>query len=211
MINNQSKGEEIANAITHGLGAIFSIGGTAILIVLAVLTKDIVTIAAMSVYGASLILLYTMSTLYHTFTKIEVKRVFQIFDHCSIFLLILGTYTPFCLITLEGSVGWTLFLANAFFAILGIILNVISIKKYQKFSLVLYLLMGWSVIFAIKPVYTAISSEGLWLLALGGISYTVGVIFFVAKKPKYMHSVWHLFVLTGSILHYFSILFYVLP
>lgn len=207
--NNQSIGEEIANAITHGVGAIFSIAGTVVLIVFAAFSGDISAIVGVSIYGASLILLYTMSTLYHSFTNLNVKKVFQVLDHCSIFILILGTYAPFCFITLDGVLGILLFCFNAFFALLGIILNVISIKKFHTFSLALYLIMGWSIVVALKPIYQACSFTGLVLLALGGISYTVGVIFYRAQKPRYMHSIWHLFVLAGSVLHYLCILFYI--
>lgn len=208
--NNQSIGEEIANGITHGVGALASITGTVFLLYFSVISKDPWAIVGAAIYGASLILLYTMSTLYHSFTNQKVKAVFQIFDHCSIFFLILGTYAPFCLITLRGTAGWVLFGSNAFFAILGLILNIISIKRFHTFSLALYLLMGWSIVFAIKPIATTISFGGILLLVLGGLSYTIGVIFYRAQRPRYMHSIWHLFVLAGSFFHYFCILFYVL-
>lgn len=208
--NNQSIGEEIANGITHGMGAIAAMVGTVFLLYFAVIYGDTWSVVGAAVYSGSLILLYTMSTLYHAFTNQKVKAVFQIFDHCSIFFLILGTYAPFCLITLRGTIGWTLFGANAFFAVLGLVLNIISIKRFHTFSLILYLLMGWSIVFAIKPIASAISFGGLLLLVLGGLSYTIGVIFYRAERPRYMHSIWHLFVLAGSIFHYFCILFYVI-
>lgn len=209
--NNQSKGEEIGNAITHGVGTIFAILGSGLVIVWAVLFSDVWGIVSASIFSFSLIILYLMSTLYHSLTNKKAKKVFQVFDHCSIFILILGTYTPFCLVPLRNSGGWVLFGINAFFTVLGIVLNSISVKKWNKISLVFYLLMGWSIVFFIKPVFELIPMNALWLLLAGGLSYTIGVIFYVAKKRKYMHMIWHFFVLAGSILHYIAILLYILP
>ncbi|MGN1059309.1 MAG: hemolysin III family protein [Clostridia bacterium] len=204
--------EEIVNSITHGLGAVLGVAGTAVAIVWAALYGDAYSVVAASIYGAMLIILYTMSTLYHAFTNETVKKVFRIFDHCSIFLLIAGTYTPFTLVTLRGPFGWTLFGIIWGFTALGIVLNAISIEKFKRFSLVCYIVMGWLIILAAGPMTKALGfMPAMLLLILGGVSYSIGVIFYVMKKVPYMHGVWHLFVLAGSILHYFAILFYVLP
>ncbi len=209
--NNQSMGEEIVNAISHGVGTLLAIAGTAVAIVYACFHGDAMSIVAASLYGAGLILLYLCSTLYHSLTNIKAKKVFQIFDHCSIFVLILCSYIPISLALMRGALGWTLFGLNAGCATLGIVLNSINVKKFQKISMVLYLLMGWSIIFVAYPTLSKIPSPGIWLLVLGGLSYTGGIVFFALKKPRYMHSVWHMFVLAGSVLHYFAFLFYALP
>lgn len=209
--NNQSMGEEIANAISHGIGALLSIAGTAIIIVYACFTSDAMGIVSASLYGASLILLYLFSTLYHSITNQKAKKVFQIFDHCSIFILILGSYIPISLAYIRGTTGWVLFGINAFFTVLGVVLNAIDLKRWHKLSLVLYVLMGWSVVFAFQPLAGRMTREALLLLVGGGLAYTIGIIFYAIKKYKYMHSIWHLFVLAGSIFHYFFILFYAIP
>lgn len=208
--NDQSNGEEIVNSISHGLGALLAIAGTCLVIIKACIVGGAVDIVSASIYGFSMIELYTMSSIYHGLTNIRAKRVMQVLDHCSVFILILGSYTPICLSLLAGKIGWTLFFVNAFFTVLGITLNAISVKKWHKASLVCYLAMGWSILFAIKPLMDAITWQGFLLLLFGGISYSVGVIFYKAKKPRYMHAIWHLFVLVGSILHYFFVYFYIL-
>ncbi len=209
--NNQSMGEEIANAISHGVGTLLAIAGTAVAIVYACLTGDAMSIVSAALYGAGLILLYLSSTLYHSLTNIKAKRVFQIFDHCSIFILILCSYIPISLSLLRGTLGWVLFGINAACTVVGIVLNSIDVKKFQKISMVIYILMGWSVIFVAYPVLSKIPLPGIILLVAGGLSYTGGIFFFRLKKPRYMHYVWHLFVLAGSIFHYFAFLFYALP
>ena len=209
--NNQCLGEEIANSISHGVGTLLAIAGTAVAIVYACFHGDAMSIVAAALYGMGLIVLYLSSTLYHSLTNIKAKKVFQVFDHCSIFLLILCSYIPVSLSLIRGALGWVLFGINAFCAVLGIVLNSISVKKFQKISMVLYILMGWSVVFVAFPVLTKIPLNGIVLLLSGGLCYTGGIIFFAMKKPRYMHSVWHLFVLAGSILQYFAFLFYALP
>lgn len=209
--NNQCLGEEIANSISHGVGTLLAIAGTAIAIVYACFHGDAMSIVAASLYGMGLIILYLCSTLYHSLTNIKAKKVFQVFDHCSIFLLILCSYIPVSLSLIRGALGWVLFGINAFCAVLGIVLNSINVKRFQKISMVLYILMGWSVVFVAFPVLTKIPLKGILLLLSGGLCYTGGIIFFAMKKPRYMHSVWHLFVLAGSILQYFAFLFYALP
>ena len=208
--NNQCMGEEIANAITHGVGTLLAIAGTAVAIVYAYFYGDAMSIVSASLYGAGLIILYLSSTLYHSLTNIKAKKVFQVFDHCSIFILILSSYIPISLSLIRGALGWWLFGFNAACTVLGVVLNAINIKRFHKLSMVLYLLMGWSVIFVAYPVLSKIPTAGLALLITGGLCYTGGIAFFVMKKPRYMHSVWHLFVLTGSVLHYFYILLYII-
>lgn len=203
--------EELINSITHGVGALLSIGGTVVAIVWAALFGNAYSVVSASIYGFTLIMLYTMSTLYHAFPGKTVKKVFRVFDHCSIFLLIAGTYTPFALVTLRATVGWWIFGIIWALAILGIVLNSVSIEKFKIFSMICYLGMGWLIIMYIKLLINNIPFAGFIFLLLGGISYTLGAVFYSLKKIKYMHGVWHLFVLAGSILHYFSILLYVLP
>ncbi len=207
-----TKVEDIFNAVTHGIGAVFSIGGTGALLALASCPKSVFIYL---VYGLSLILLYTMSTLYHAFPNAKLKSLFRIFDHASIFLLIAGTYTPLTLILLSGSrkaaivcgVVWAT-------ALLGVALNAFGVERFAKLSLILYVAMGWAVVFVLNDVIRALSRSGFWLLLDGGLFYTVGIIFYVWHKKKhtpYMHGVWHLFVLAGSVLHYLCILLYVVP
>ncbi|MBR2500804.1 MAG: hemolysin III family protein [Clostridia bacterium] len=204
----QTLGEEIANSISHGVGAILGIAGTAVLIVFTAIYSNALGIVAASIYGFSLIVLHTMSTLYHSLTNEKAKKVFQVLDHCSIFLLILGTYTPISLCLIGGVAGLTLFAVNLFLTILGIVLNSVNMTKWHKLSLVFYLLMGWSIVFALKYI-PPVALGGKILVLAGGIAYTIGIIFYRMKKTKFMHFIWHLFVLLGSILHYFFVLFYV--
>lgn len=211
-IKQYSVGEEIFNSVSHGVGALLSIIGGSVAVTLAAVFCTNKAIAACSIYAATLVLLYAMSTLYHAFPFPKVKKVFRIFDHSTVFLLIAGTYTPFMLITLNGQgKGLVIFITVWVVALIGIIFNAISVNRFAKLSLILYIVMGWSIIFAIGDVVKALPGGGLALLFLGGIGYTVGVVFYVAKKIRYMHSIWHLFVLAGSILHYFCIVLYVLP
>lgn len=204
-------GEEIFNSISHGLGALLGIVGMVILIMLSAIHGSGLALGTSIVYGISLIMLYTMSTLYHAIASPKAKGVLRIFDHTSIFFLIAGTYTPFCLVALEGNPRGILVAAIVWLcAVLGIVLNAVSLEKTEKFGTVLYVFMGWSVIMVIKDIIAVLPTPAFWLLLLGGISYTGGLIFYAIKK-KYMHSIWHLFVLTGSVLHYLCIAIYVLP
>lgn len=212
VLKQYTVGEEVFNAVSHGVGALFAVVGGTVVVTLAALFGSVRDVVACAIYAASLFLLYTMSTLYHAFPFPKVKYVFRIFDHSTVFLLIAGTYTPFMLITLEGKgKGLVIFAVVWAVAIIGILLNAINVNKFAKLSLVLYVVMGWSIVFAIGDVVAALPSAGFWLLLSGGLSYTIGVAFYVAKKIRYMHSVWHLFVLMGSVLHYFCIVLYVLP
>lgn len=207
---NQTLGEEIANAVSHGIGALLAIVGTVILIIYAAYNSSVSGIISASVYGFSLIFLYLMSTLYHALTNDNAKKIFQILDHCSIFLLILGSYVPICLVLLPPQIGWHLLGINLLLTIVGITLNAISLDKWNKLSLIMYVLMGWSVAIALPYLWRMLPVDGLTLLVSGGLAYTVGILFYVDRKHKFMHSVWHLFVLAGSTLHYFFVLYYVL-
>ena len=209
--NGQTLGEEIANSVSHGLGALLAIAGTAVLIVTACTTSDAIGIVSAALYGFFTILLYMFSTLYHSLTNTKAKKVFQIFDHCSIFLMILGSYIPICLCLIKGAIGWTLFGITAGLSIIGIIFNSIDVKRWQKLSMILYIVMGWSAVFVFGEVIPKVPKSGIALLIGGGLSYTLGIIFFSLDRIKYMHYVWHLFVLGGTVLQYFFILFYVIP
>lgn len=204
----QTIGEEIANSVSHGIGAVLGIAGTVVLLVAAVMNSNALGVTAAAIYGFSLIELHTMSTLYHSLTNEKAKKVFQILDHCSIFLLILGTYTPISLRLIGGLPGILLFTFNLLLTVLGIALNSVNMKKWHKLSMVFYLLMGWSIV-AVWKFIPPIAPSGVVLVAAGGISYTVGIIFYKMKKLKFMHFIWHLFVLGGSVLHYFFVLFHV--
>lgn len=211
-INQYTFGEEVFNSVTHGVGALLAIIGGSVVVTLAAVYGSHLEVAACAIYAASLFLLYTMSTLYHAFPFPRVKYVFRIFDHSSVFLLIAGTYTPFMLITLKGNVrGLIIFTIVWAAALIGITLNAFSVNKFAKLSLVLYLVMGWSVVLAIGDVVAALSFGGVVLLILGGVFYTAGVAFYAIKRVRYFHSVWHLFVLAGSIMHYLCIVIYVIP
>ena len=208
---NYTVGEEIAHAITHGIGAMLSMAGLAILVTFASLNGDAWHIVSSSIYGATLIILYSASTLYHAITHPKAKSVFQLLDHAAIYLLIAGTYTPFLLVNLRGVWGWSLFAVIWGIAITGIVFEFIQSPRFQKLSLWLYLGMGWIVLLAIKPMLAVVETEGLVLLLLGGLSYSLGVIFYVRKQMAYHHAIWHLFVLAGSVFHFFSVFFYVIP
>lgn len=202
-------GEEIFNSISHGVGALLAIAGCAVLIVsCAVHGSGAKAIVSASVFGASLIILYTMSTLYHALTNPTAKRVFRVFDHDTIFLLIAGTYTPYVLCCMEPMwLGWTIFGCIWGAAVLGIVFSSVNLEKFSKFSTICYVLMGWGIILAIKPLYLTLSKFSLIMLIVGGLCYSLGVIFYKKHKIRYFHSIWHLFVIAGSILHYFSVLY----
>lgn len=210
-VKTYSPGEEIANSITHGIGAALSIAGLVILVFFAATRGDTWHLVSFIIYGSTLILLYLASTLYHSFPQPRVKYIFKIIDHSSIFLLIAGTYTPFMLTRLRGAWGWSLFGVVWGLAVTGIALKSIFINRFKKVSVLVYILMGWLCILALRQMIEHIPHPGLlWLLA-GGMCYTLGVIFYAWKSIPFSHAVWHLFVLAGSACHYFSILFYLLP
>ncbi len=203
----QTLGEEIANTISHGLGAILAAAGAVPLLVKAALGGSAAAVAGMAVYAGSLIILYGASAIYHGVQNPQRKAVLRILDHCSIFLLILGTYIPLALLTLGGTLGWVLIAVNTALAVVGIALDLIDLNRFSKITLVLYAAMGWLILPALKTVVQVLPLAGVLLLASGGMAYTVGIIFYKSKK-RYMHFVWHLFVLAGSVLQYFCVLFY---
>ncbi len=202
----QSLGEEIANAVTHGLGIGLSIAALVILVVFAAKQSDTWKVVSFSIYGATMIVLYLSSTLYHSFHQPKMKRFFRIFDHSSIFLLIAGTYTPVTIGTMRGGWGWTLFGIIWGLAIIGITSKIFALGKLKAASVAVYILMSWMIIIAVKPLMHAAPPSFLMWMLMGGGAYMLGVIFYVAKKLPYHHSVWHLFVLGGSVCHFFGML-----
>ena len=209
VVRPQTRGEEIANTISHGMGALLAMAGAVPLIVKAVMTGSGRAVVGVSLYAASLIALYVASTVYHGVTAPGAKRTLRVVDHCSIFLLILGTYIPLALLTLCGWLGWVLIAVNAALAVVGITLKVIDLNRFNKLSMVLYAAMGWLIFPAIRTVASVLPMAGFLLLLSGGIAYTLGIAFYTSKK-HYMHFVFHLFVLLGSILQYFCVLLYCL-
>lgn len=210
---NYTVGEEIANAVTHGVAALFSVAGLAVLVAFAVVysgSPKVVT--AVSVFGASMIFLYTASTLYHAIPNVRAKKVLQVIDHSMIYVLIAGSYTPFCLITLKGVTGIVLCVVVWLIAVLGISLQSVLLKKSDWINCILYLIMGWLALFVIDPLTEELQTPGLWLLVAGGIAYSVGVIFYVSdERIRYAHTIWHVFVFAGTCLQFFSVLLYVIP
>lgn len=203
--------EELFNSITHGAGMVLSLAALVLLIVFSSLYGSAGHIVSCTIFGVTLLLLYTASTLYHSVQKPQVKRVFKIFDHSCIYLLIAGTYTPFLLVTLRGALGWTMFGIIWFLAASGVVLKVLFIHRFRIISTIAYVMMGWIIIFAIKPLADSLPSGGLaWLIA-GGIAYTLGAVFYAWKKLPFHHAIWHLFVLAGSLCHFTSVIFYVIP
>ncbi|WP_370687030.1 hemolysin III family protein [Ruminococcus sp. zg-924] len=199
-------GEEIFNSVSHGAGGALAIAGTVVLIICSAIYSDAWAVVSSCIYGASLIILYTMSTLYHAITNEKAKKFFRIMDHNTIFFLIAGTYTPMTIAFLRGALGWVLFGIVWAAAIIGILLNSIDLERFRKPSVVCYIAMGWVIIFAFKPLIEAIPTISLVFLLIGGGFYTIGVIFYIVKRIRYFHSVWHLFTVAGSVFHYFAIL-----
>lgn len=205
-------GEEIANAVTHGVAALMSIAGLAILVGFAVAYSGSPTvITAVSVFGASMIFLYVASTLYHAIPNPRAKQILQRLDHSMIYVLIAGSYTPFCLVTLEGVTGIALCIAVWAIAIAGIALQGLLIRKSKWLNSLLYLAMGWLVILVIEPLIENLANGGLWLLTAGGLSYSLGVIFYIWKAIPYSHAIWHVFVFAGTVLQFLAVLLYVIP
>lgn len=212
---NYTKGEEIANMVTHIIGGVMGIVALVLCVVFAAKNKNVYGIVSGSIFGAMMILLYTMSSIYHGLSpKLTAKKVFQIIDHCTIFLLIAGTYTPIVLCAVREyspALGWTLFGVIWGFAILGIVLNSIDLKKYKTFSMICYLVMGWACICIFDKFTLILGRTGTWLLVLGGVAYTIGAILYgIGAKKKYYHTVFHVLVDIGSLLHFLCILLYVM-
>lgn len=206
-----SLGEEIFHSISHGIGVGLSIAGLTLLLVLAVLYGNPAQIISFTIYGVTLIVLYLASTLYHSFQNPRVKQVFKRIDHASIYLLIAGTYTPFLVVAIQGVWGWALLVIIWGLALMGISFKTFFIHRFKKLSVLTYILMGWLCVVALNEMIANIPPGGLIWLAAGGIFYTVGVIFYVMKNVPYTHAVWHLFVLAGSICHFFAVLLYLAP
>ena len=204
----QTLGEEIANSITHGIGAALSLAALVVLVVFASLYGDVWQVVSFSIYGTTLFILYLASTLYHSFTNKRVKHFFNILDHSSIFLLIAGTYTPITLISMRGPWGWTLFGLIWGMAIAGIFLKIFFIDRFKILSVALYIAMGWLILIAVRPMLEMVPHGLITWLLIGGVSYSLGVIFYAIKRVPYFHFIWHLFVLAGSITHFIGILLY---
>lgn len=206
-----TRGEEIGNTASHAVGTALSVIALILLLIKAIQSGSTMAVVTAIIYGSSLILLYSMSALYHGSSHPTFKKWFRVLDHCSIFLLIAGCYTPYALITL-GDQGGPLLLAVVWgIAIVGVVLNAISVDRFHTISQIGYLAMGWSVALLVKPLVAALHPVGLWLLIAGGLFYTVGIIFYAVKRVPYFHTVWHFFVLAGSITQFFSIYLYVMP
>jgi hemolysin III len=202
-----SFGEEVANSVTHGVGWLLSVCGLAILVTLATATGGALRVVSCAVFGATLVLLYAASTLYHALPSERAKHVFRVLDHSAIFLLIAGTYTPLSLVAVGGPWGWSLFGAIWSLAAFGVLLNTVAHGRWRWLSITLYVVMGWLVVVAIKPLVAAIEPGALVMIVAGGLAYTLGLVFYGWNRLPYNHAVWHLFVLTGSVLHYLAILF----
>ena len=204
-------GDELASSVIHGIGIALSIAGLATLVAFSALYGDARAVVASAVFGTTLILCYTASTLYHSIPGVLAKRVLRTFDHIAIFLLIAGTYTPFTLIALPGAWGWGLFCAIWGLALMGSALELGLLKRYRRLAVLMYVAMGWVGLIAFKPLSELLQVGGMVLLIAGGVAYTLGVPFYLWRKLPYHHSVWHVFVLAGSVLHYLAVLFYVIP
>ncbi|MFK3937280.1 hemolysin III family protein [Alkalihalobacillus sp. NPDC078783] len=206
-----SKDEELANAITHGIGAVISIACLTLLIVFASLYGNAWHIVSFSIYGTSMLLLYASSTLVHSFPPGKAKDLFEILDHSAIYLFIAGTYTPILFIVVQGALGWTLFGIVWGIATIGIVFKIFFVKKFLVISTIFYLLMGWMALFAIKPIVLTLPIQGTLFLIGGGVLYSLGTIFYIWRGFKFHHAVWHLFVLGGTVLHFFLVIMYILP
>lgn len=204
-----SLGEEIFSSVTHGVGALLGIAALVLTVVFAARAHNAYGVVSGALYGATLIILFTMSTLYHAIAAKGAKKVFRIMDHCSIYLLIAGTYTPVALCSLRERGGWVLFGIVWGVTILGIVLNAINMEKFKLISLISYIVLGWAIVAWWGAVVESIAPAGIAFLLAGGIVYMLGVVFYCLKKVAYMHSIWHIFVLGGSILQFFAILLYV--
>lgn len=204
-------GEEIAHALSHGLGVVLAIAGLTVLVARAALYGTSVHITSAAIFGSTLVLMYTASTLYHSIPIPRAKKVLRAVDHSSIYLLIAGSYTPFTLVTLQDPWGWIVFALVWSLALAGVIFKIFSTGRFEKLSLAIYLAMGWCIVVAIKPLIQSLPTGGLLLLFAGGVAYSGGVAFYVWERMRYHHAIWHVFVLAGSVLHYFAILLYVIP
>jgi hemolysin III len=206
---HQSLGEEVANSISHGVGLIGALAAAPVLILAAASTGDPLKVVSVSIFAATIILVYTSSMIYHFLPRGRAKQVFRVFDHVAIFLLIAGTYTPFALVVLRGTAGWTLFGMNWGTAVIGIITQLVPKLQHPILSVVLYLVMGWMALLFFRPLCQQLPVDGLLWLIAGGLAYTLGVIFYAARA-RYSHFVWHLFTIAGTTCHVFAVLWFVI-
>lgn len=206
-----SRREEVANAVTHGIGAALSVAALVLLIVFSSMKGTAWHVVSFTIYGITMLMLYTNSTLVHALKEGKAKDLFEFFDHSSIYLFIAGTYTPFLFIAVRGTLGWTLFGVIWGIALFGVIFKAFFTKKFLFMSTIFYIAMGWLIVIAWQPLVTAIPSGGIVLLVTGGLMYTLGTLFYVWRGFPYHHAIWHLFVLAGSILHFFAVLLYLTP
>ncbi|MFU2015867.1 PAQR family membrane homeostasis protein TrhA [Peribacillus butanolivorans] len=206
-----TKKEEVVNAITHGVGVLLSIAALVFLIIFSVQKGSAWHVVISVIYGVSMLLLYVSSTLVHSFPAGKTKDLFEIFDHSAIYLFIAGTYTPIMLLVIQGSLGWTLLGIVWGVAVIGVVFKAFFVKKFLFLSTILYIAMGWLIVIAWGPLSAAMPSTGIQLLVAGGLLYTFGAVFYVWRGFPYHHAVWHLFVLAGSVAHFFAVLFYIIP
>jgi hemolysin III len=211
MLQGYTLKEELASSVIHGFGAVLSVAGLVALVIYASLYGSAKHIVGSAVFGAALVFLYTSSTLYHGVRSTRLKHTLRIVDHSCIYLLIAGTYTPFTLVTLEGSVGWSLFAIIWALAAAGIVFQIFFVHRFKVLATLAYIGMGWLVIFAIKPLVNAMPVGGLALISAGGLAYTLGAVGYLLKRIPFNHAVWHVFVLAGSACHYFAVMRYVVP
>ena len=209
-VNNFSIAEEIWHAVTHGVGFFLSIAALVLLILFAYDNENSINMFSAIIYGSALVVMYGSSTLYHAIRNTELKRLFQKFDHSAIYFLIAGSYTPIVLVAIGGETGWIIFLIEWTIAIIGIALKFIYPGRFEALSLVAYVLMGWLIVVILDTLRANIDPVGFWLIAAGGASYTGGVAFYIKDHIKYFHAVWHLFVMTGSILQFLAVLLYII-
>ncbi|MEW9698757.1 hemolysin III family protein [Paenibacillus sp. SI8] len=203
--------EERANAISHGIGVLLSIAALILLIVQASLHGSALHIVSFSIFGVALVTLYACSTLLHSVQHPKLKDIFEILDHSAIYLLIAGTYTPYLLITLQGPFGWSFFSVIWGLALIGMVLKIFYVKRFMLLSTLCYIIMGWLIVLAFKPLYLNLAFGGIVWLVIGGLLYTFGTIFYMWRRIPYHHAIWHVFVLAGSVCHFISIFSYVLP
>ena len=203
--------EELASSVTHGIGAILSLAGFTALVIYASRYGSTKHVVGCAIFGATLVFLYTASTLYHSVRSARLKHILRVIDHSCIYLLIAGTYTPFTLVTLEGPVGWSLFYIVWGLAAAGIVFQIFFVHRFKLMATLAYIGMGWLIIFALKPLVNAMPTGGLILVAAGGLAYTLGAVFYLLKKMPFNHAVWHVFVVAGSTFHYFAVIRYVVP
>jgi len=203
--------EELFNSITHGIGAVVSIAGLILLIIFSSTYGNLNHLLSCTIFGITLVLLYTASTLYHSSQKPNLKHKFKIFDHSCIYFLIAGTYTPFLMVTIRGALGWSMLALVWSLTVIGILFKIFFVHRFKIISTIAYILMGWLVIFAIKPLLQSLPGGGLVWLICGGLAYTLGTIFYAWEKLPFNHAIWHLFVLTGSVCHFCAVMFYVIP